>query len=346
MRYLLFSLCLAAASLAQAQVDPADLMTSEGLYGLVETYRVSKPDLNLAACTTDAPTNIEINITHNSPPLVPTESVLRVWFENSDDTECTNPASSGDDAYLGDVTLTIDPLDPFFAGEDAVWIPDDLADGEGFMPTLTDYSVVYSEGACGDEGGKKTITLCVGLDENKNGQIDTTTLLEPHGWVRLDIDTKPPPQPDRPTTTPLDGKLRVAVQVSGDGDTDDIDEYRGFMRELTASDVTCDEIRNDPEVRKGSVDASGPGRETFSIAGSNGVPYEVCVVAVDNVSNTSLGSEVATGTPQEECDFGECYPPGKLKGNCSATGVVPVWFIIAMLGVRRLRRGPARECDK
>jgi hypothetical protein len=332
-------LLAALPRLAAAQTDPADLRLS-GKYANIHETMVNDPVLNLAACVAESAASITIDFSYTGTALFDDEVDLEVWFETSSDTECDGDIpGDGADLYLGGLSLAANH-DFFDAGE-VLRIPDDLELRAG--AALTDKAVLDLRGACPNGGGTEkdeTITLCIGLDVNKDGNIDSAS--EPHGWARFDIDTEIPPKPDTPTVQPLDGRVRVTAAVSASGATDDIIEYRGFMRPQPADpsergkDCEWNAMSDLPNASV-SV-AGGGGSASMEIHGTNGVTYEICVFAFDDLGNNSPPSDLAVATPREECDFIECYPEGYLESGCRAAGATPLAGVgLLLLALRRAR---------
>jgi hypothetical protein len=339
---------LLCPALALAQTVATD--ESDGLYGIEETW-VTDPVLNLAACSTTAPEKVAVRLEIAAPPLLLLdESELLAWLDPDDTAACTGEVPEVTDAdYVGGVTLTTD--DPFLAGSDSIAVPDDLEDNAGETPVLTNLSVLTAQAACTGDGLETRLTLCFGLDENADGTIQTVgtgITAEAHAWVRLDIDTIAPPKPDTPAVTPLDGRLRLGVSISADGSKDDVAEWQARIRaqptDAAAQTEPCDQWSAE-ETRTASATATGPESMTFTVGAANGETYQVCVRAVDAADNPGPFSDVAEGTPQVECDFAECYPPGLIEPGCSgaapSTGalLVSLWVLCRRRAAQHRRKG-------
>jgi len=333
------ALLLTLLPVVAAAQDPADLRLSDGLAQIDESL-VSDPDLNVEACFATIAERITIDVVYTGAGVFIDDAMLRVWLASSSETDCVGQIpDNGEDDYIGDVALEF--TDPFLTSSAPIRIPDDLEDDVGAVPVLDSQSLLDMRGAC-PEGGNETITICIGLDDDKDGSIDEGIAFEPHGWVRFSIDTERPPKPDTPNVLPLDGRLSITASVSADGDKDDIREYQAFLRPQPTDEaergVACDLWGEVSGLRTGSVDVNGGGSATFAVPARNGTTYEICVYAVDDVGNFSVPSDLATGTPQQECDFIECYPEGLLEPGCRATGGTPlVGLFVLLLALRRAR---------
>jgi hypothetical protein len=324
---------------ASAQTDPGDLRLSDGLARIDESV-VSDPDLNVEACFAELAERITIDVTYTGTSIFIDDAKLRVWFESSSETDCVGQIpGDGEDDYIGAVLLDAD--DSFLTSNTIIRIPDDLEDAQGAVPVLDTHSLLDMRNAC-PEGVNETMTVCIGLDDDEDGSIDEGVTFEPHGWVRFSIDTERPPKPDTPGIRPLDGRLSITAKVSAEGDKDDIREYQAFLRpqptDEAAQGVACDEWGDVSGLRTGSTNVTGGDSATFEVSATNGTTYEVCVYAIDDVGNFSEPSDLATGTPQQECDFIECYPDGLLEPGCRATGGAPlVGLFVLLLALRRAR---------
>lgn len=340
MKFSLAALLLTLPAVAAAQ-DPADLRLSDGYADIDETM-VSDPDLNVEACFAEAATRISFDITYTGTTvLFLEEPTLSVWLEASSDSECVGQIpGNGESEWIGELELATDDI--FLTSGALIRVPDDIEDDVGSTPVLTTESLLELRSAC-PEGDDETVTVCIGLDLDNNNSIDETLSFDPHGWVRVSIDTSRPPKPDVPTIRPLDGRLRITAKISGDtADKDDVVEYKAFGRPEPADEaergVACDLWGDVSGLRTATVDTASGGSQTFEMSARNGVTYEICVYAVDDAGNFSVPSDLATGTPQQECDFIECYPPGLLESGCSATGGTPLAGLCVLLLVLRRAR--------
>lgn len=116
-----------------------------------------------------------------------------------------------------------------------------------------------------------------------------------NGYLQFYVDTVAPIAVTNVTVTPGDGTL----VVHWDAQTG-ISKYR----------VTV----TDPNGKTQTVETS-TGAASVSVSGlTNGVLYTVTVQAIDFSGNVGAASVAALGTPEDQCDFWECYQ-GKEKGG-------------------------------
>lgn len=331
-----------------ALAQTTDESQSDGAFSLKETW-VAQPTLNLAACAAEADEDVAVRLETTTALIELDASTLVAWLDAADDATCTGDVPDvTEEEYIGDIDLDAD--DTFLAGTSAITVPDDLEDDAGEPALLTGRTVLDLESACGGDGIETQVTLCMGLDQNQDDNIepgDTVNPTEPHAWVRIGIDTIAPPKPDKPTVTPLDGKLRLGVSISADGAKDDVTEWEARRRALpddpAAAGQPCDEWST-AELRTTRATATGAAAMTFTVEATNGVTTEVCVRAIDGFGNPGPFSDVASGTPQVECDFAECYPSDLLEPGCSA--MAPGWGGLAAVVVLVRRRSRARGKGK
>lgn len=156
-------------------------------------------------------------------------------------------------------------------------------------------------------------------------------------WTNFRLDTVAPPQPTIEVTS-LDSAL--AVSVSLPQNISDMNSYSARVREQVADGLTdCTEWPQSQLIVSFDRKAQGSASFEFPVTGlTNSIPYEVCVRVEDEALNPSPFSEVASGTPIDECDFVECFPGGAPGGYCGATGAGVLWPLTLLGLVWRVRR--------
>ncbi len=284
--------------------------------GLTVTWTPAK--LGKAACASTDGFDItvkrtNISTTGDNPQFV-------TWWPGGTGA-CSGTLES--DSLLG--TLDLDASDTFWLGSTWLDIPSDL-NPSGTVPTLNEAIVLAREsGACTGTGvAGTTVRLCFAIDLTNNNAIDTasgTMLADPFGWVQFVVDTKPPPPPESPTVTPLDGKLSVKITDGTSSDStyedDDVASYRVMIRKLP-TDAT-EAAKLPAEWTASETTSATDTSNEVTIDADNGVEYQVAAYALDDVDNESPASTVVTAKPQAECDVAECYPTGLLEpGYCGA----------------------------
>ena len=346
MRWLIPALFLMFPALARAEEGVTFNRPAEGL--IMDEGDYSQPKLNRKAC--DSTEAIQISVKLSSPltalQLVGTSPTLIAWWASSGTAACTTTDVIPDADILG-VSDTLATDDTFFAGTGLLTVPDDLT-GDSTTPTLTNGTIMSRDATiCGTPGVEKaSARLCIGLDLTSDKKIDAASTLvaqEPHGWVLFTYKTKPPPAPDLPTIKPFDSELEVHLNVPATTDTnyssDDISTFRVVARPLPSDATLVDQA---PAAWVSPTEVIGTLNATsVTVPAENGVTYQIAAYARDIVDNEGPASAVATGVPQSECDFAECYPGG-VKPGCDAVGATPLACLLGLLGLARLR-GSRRE---
>ena len=299
--------------------------------GITVTW--TRPTLNLAACTaTDANVTLTAKLTSAVLPL--TTPTFFAWFKDGDTAVCTGAPTDAE--KLG--SKTFNAGDTFLAGTGTVSIPADLDSA----PTLTRKGVLDRESACGTTGiATKKVKLCMGLDTGGTaGNVETG---EPQGWGLFTIDTLPPPAPEAPQVTPQDNALQVTGRVVAATDsstqTDDIASWKVVARPEPADATLAAQPPNewDPATITTATATSTGTSGQMTVTAVNGTAYQVAVYAIDATDNQSPASPVGTGTPQQECDFMECYPEGALEPGFCGAAPDTLWAVVAVLSFRRRR---------
>jgi len=132
--------------------------------------------------------------------------------------------------------------------------------------------------------------LCV-VVQNQNA----TPIGAANAYIQFYVDVNPPAVPTDITVTPGDGRLIVKWT---------------FVKGISKYIVTATGPDGVAHTATTTV-----GQSTATVQGlTNGVTYTVTVQAVDYASVASDFSAALTGTPEDQCDFWECYQ-GKEKGG-------------------------------
>jgi hypothetical protein len=329
-------LSVTAFSLPAAAQGSFDTDTQAGV-GMTPTWTLPGK-LNWNAC----PGGDAVGVTFTpvtGAGIATVDAHLNVFFDSDGNCQGTPPDASDTNLYIADMTVPSDST--FLAGTTALDFPDGVeVDGDSLTFTTTD---VYDHvpNACTETRQSRTsFALCVTVDmpvspfDGPNGNIQSGDG-DWYAWVKLTVDTMPPPAPDTPAVLPLDGRLRLSAEVTASGETDDIAKWRARIRPLddATSGEPCDDWTDFTEATASDAGTSG----SVEISAENGVVYEACVTAIDSFDNESAGSPVVTGTPQAECDFIECYPGNLKTGYCGATSA-PGWAglgVLLLLGRRK-----------
>lgn len=160
---------------------------------------------------------------------------------------------------------------------------------------------------------------------------------EPFAAVLMLIDTVAPGPPDSLEVLPRDG----AIEVNIDTDEPALLFWNIRFREAVGDDETCDLWGDESTTRRRRI--ANQFDQSFTETVENGLTYEVCVFAEDEAGNLGDVSETATVTPQDECDFIECFP-GEFDDGCATGGssLAAVFAVLSALALgRRRRRGAA-----
>jgi len=333
MRRILFLGCFLLPAVAAAQTTTSEDPENDVIEGMNVLW--TRPSLGKAAC--DAPAeDIKISVALANTPVSPLRLKFFAWWETGNAT-CTGDPTANDNLF-GSFDFPAD--DPFVTATLAsIIVPDQLQSGGS--PALTTASVLAREDACTKPLSHTTIKLCFGLDigDTNLQQTNIIDANELHGWVRFIIDTKPPPAPNAPEVTPLDGALSVKVTVPDINDASvesgNLGTYFVRFRPLPTNDT----VSQTPDMwdtanEESSTDASG----TVTISGTNGVTYQLAAYVRDTSDNASAFSAVVEGAPRPESDFAKSYPAGELKPGCKAAGATPLASLLVLLGLCRRRR--------
>ncbi|OGQ89980.1 MAG: hypothetical protein A2289_17200 [Deltaproteobacteria bacterium RIFOXYA12_FULL_58_15] len=309
------------------------------------------PTLNAAACDTATEIDIELSNPRHADitDFLLDEVTLYVWWDESGDCDKV-PDSTGTDQIPGEVDVFVDgdtqSTQPLVSAFKFIY-PNDMVD-EGVATPFTTATLLGHDSMCPPNAplDERELTLCFGLDlyEQKR-TIDNT---EPWGGVTFIMDTKAPETPHSVSVSGSDGGFQLTLRA--DDVDNDIASWQARVREqppeaLTDPDYAPGDCELWEKPRTVTRDESGS-EATISVTAANGMTYEACARTRDRLENVSAWSDVVSVTPQEECDFIECYS-GNPQG-CTAAGF-PVWgWSIALLGLRlRLRRArTTRELEQ
>ena len=204
------------------------------------------------------------------------------------------------------------------------------------------------------------------IDIDGSITVQINEVSEPFASLTFVVDNVAPDQPTIDSIVAKDGLLDISVSVASGGDH--ISEWHVYLQptsdtEASASTSTDDATRDDTtdattdttstsdttdDTSTDSTDTStsdctswgvsalsytaqadNPSQADIELSVSNGISYDLCVVAVDAAGNESVASTIVTQTAQDECDFIECYP-GELKdGHCAAMPS-SLWFLLGL----------------
>ena len=206
----------------------------------------------------------------------------------------------------------------------------------------------------------------IALDGTVTIQINEAT--EPFASLTFVLDNVAPDQPTIDSVVARDGELELSTSVASGGDhivewkvylqesssettTDTTDTTDTTERDDTTdttdttdtSDTTDATDSTDTETTTDASDctswgvdaltfdaaAENPSEASLEITVTNGVSYDLCVVAVDAAGNESIPSDVTTQTAQDECDFIECYPGDLNDGYCTAAPS-SLWWLLSL----------------
>lgn len=306
--------------------------------------------LNRAACD-EAGTDTRVIEATLSPTattqIIPASSKLFVWIEpdSAAGVECEYSKSATEHLVAEETLGASHPL----VTRSSWSFPDDLATPRE-LPIAgilrgTAISDEAFQDACaeGSAGVEQVYRLCFGVDLSTlttapDGLVQPGgTANEPQAWLRILVDTKPPPNLENAQITELDGRLRVTPEAAADPDATDTWWIRWRpVAELPsigeparpATDCLAWEgaKRDDEPATLASVEISTP----------NGSDYEGCIYLMDAAGN--LGEAwYFTGTPMDQCDFVECYPGDLQGGYCGALTPAPLAAASIFLLWRRRR---------
>ena len=262
---------------------------------------------------------------------------LYVWFQKATDLSFKNdhcvfsqvPADK--DLIQTTQPYSMSASSDFLQGQ-TVQFPGDIASSLQY----TTANLLQRDDACSTAGIQKQIyRLCFAMAVNNATKIDATPAT-PRAWVYFEVDTRAPPKPEQPAIKALDGRLEITLKPSGDSSsaTSDLTRYWVYFKEANDPETTpsCSELQTENPTK---LNGAGDATITGTISVENGKTYFLCAIAVDAMGNRSEGSDVVKATPQDECDFIECYPGepfdtsycGSFKPNIFLAGLVFLWLI-------------------
>ena len=224
--------------------------------------------------------------------------------------------------------------------------PSDLSTALTFDTT----DIFEQDDACGETAINETIyRLCFGVDLGGLTAVDNkVSSSEPHGYAQFKVDTSIPAAPKTPTLTALDGRIGINLEMDDSSTSETIGQWEIWSKvsaennedseeEETTSVETCTDW-NSAEVTVTLVSALTETTASSELNAKNGTSYDLCAFAIDNLGNRGAASAIASATPQEECDFLECYP-GELKtGYCGALPAANIFAWLGLLGLGFLGR--------
>jgi hypothetical protein len=174
------------------------------------------------------------------------------------------------------------------------------------------------------------------------------------GWVQMELDTQVPPTPETPSVLSLDQGVELTPNISSSGESDDIvswvvryqsvdtaeisQEHTGTLSSTeTSTDEDCTSWSSDNYseviIEITSLEAN------FRVDGlDNTLSYAMCMAAQDNADNVGAFSYVFEVTPQNECDFIECFPGTPPSGHCTSVGSSTLWMVLMTCLLVSIRR--------
>ncbi|MEO0814914.1 MAG: MYXO-CTERM sorting domain-containing protein, partial [Myxococcota bacterium] len=241
------------------------------------------------------------------------------------DSDCVFAQESDIDAPINSEQL-INTSDPLVTNE-AFNFPADF--GNNDYNNVAD--ILEASGACATPVDQSQQRLCFVASSND----DIAESGEPYAAVLLLIDTVPPDPPSSLEVLPRDGSIEVNI------DTDEaaILSWSIRFRPEVGDEASCDTWGDEATTRERVIATQFD--QSFTESVENGVTYEVCVFAQDEAGNTGDVSDTVVVTPQDECDFIECFP-GDFDDGCSASGG-SLATLLALLALVRRRRKEVRS---
>ena len=180
----------------------------------------------------------------------------------------------------------------------------------------------------------------------KDGTLELTASVSPsddhistwHVYLR---ETDSAETTDTTTDAERETTDETTTETTDGATTDETDDTTTDSTTDETTDSTTDTDCTSWGVEALTYDASTETPSTLSmdVAVSNGISYDLCVVAVDAAGNTSEPSEVTTQTAQDECDFIECYPGELNDGHCGAAPGALWWLLALGFFTRSRKRG-------
>lgn len=326
---------LRRALLCAAACAPGQVWAS-GSTGGGATVTISSTSLTLgidevqAACDANDSADAITFTLNGSQTQAAAGYTLFVWWEDASN-KCDDVPDDEDDR-LEDTDLDSNHT---LLDDGDMTFPDDTDEIDEF----TERTVADIVAACDANAAlsSEQMKLCIGVDTNNDDTITEAT--EYNAYVLFEVDTDAPPAPDTPTITEADGQLSLSTAVSASGESDDIESWTVLYRVLDANGTDANATDCTTWTNATSTDVTGDETQTSVTVSSltNGSTYELCVLAVDDAGNDGAASAIVTGTPQEECDFMECYPGKITTGYCAAMPA-SLWLCVGLLGMLRRRR--------
>ena len=318
--------------------------TYDGNLDCEATTSSCKP-LNADACSevsdTSTARDIELSLNYTSSLVIITAgSQLYVWLQS------------------GTGACTFDQV-PELVAQHELTSTDTLVSGTTFdFPEDLDTTITFNtstilneDDACGETSvDETTYRLCFGIDLNGLSAVDNkVSTSEPHGYAEFKVDTAIPSVPLTPKLTALDGRIGIALESGSSSTNEIIEQWEVWVREKPESttedtedteDTLCDTWES-TDVTVETINGLTDTTASTEISADNGKSYEICAYAIDALGNRSSASATKVVTPQEECDFLECYPGDLKTGYCGALPPINVfaWLNILYFGfLLRLRR--------
>ena len=336
------------ASLAFLAADDSTTATTTTTTGgnLTVVFDDSEHEiLNVADCD-DLTGEITLNLTTGDES--PTDLLLSgvkfyAWRTSDSEHDCTTPVDADSeyilvDAHeLGDTDGLIERATTFSFPEDgglatASFTEATVGSWTGDDPCTTTidhtyYKVCFAVDTVVDETGASLT-----IDESS----------EPYGWARFLVDTVAPNTPSITAVTSLDGAISITASIS---DEDNLGGWKVYAREQPSTDeeTTDEETATNCTTDWDATASEFSTTDELTISATNGLTYELCVVATDKAGNDSEPSAIETATPEDECDFMECYPGSLRTGYCHTGLSGPsLGLLLALLIGFRLRHTPRR----
>jgi hypothetical protein len=303
---------------------------------------VCKP-LNRADCPGDADLR-DIIIDLSSEGLTQNiiyGSSLVVWLERDTTLgRCELNLNSGSTLPTTKVQITTQPIDtlsPLFLKTGVLQFPRDVDQNvqirvRDLLRGASAYGTTVPD-ACTDTGVDFVYRICFGISP-PTATNHTVLATDLQAFVRFPVDTIPP---DATTTTGVDSlDKRITLTPTAGGTRSEGDVWIALYHNAPAGSPGIDCTQLPADVKSTTTNAVA--NTTLTVKGDNGVTIEGCIGLEDKVGN--IGSLAAfSGTPEDQCDFVECYPGQLQTGYCGA-GIGPWWSGLVVAGalVRRLRR--------
>jgi hypothetical protein len=291
--------------------------------------------LNLAACSTSN-RNIQFTVQRKQDAVVVPTRKIWAWLQKGT-SDCIYASTGSPHKLLNGSQGDASGL----AVSGAVMrIPDDISS----TATLTTDDLLKTGvdgNVCTGTGVETSYRICVGVDNDNDGDIDANStgfsVADLRGYIDLLVDTVAPLAPSTPTATALDGRLEVSVGYTTEPDSDTVSFWETWSRASEEAKEDCSTwAEGTYTITRVSGTASGL---SITVPATNGIRTAVCAVAWDAVGNPSTPSQVIYATAQDECDFFECAPADVQGGYCGASGAVSqLWGAVALYTAWRMLR--------